>query len=42
MSFFEVHDHAFGSYVLGKAPVKRLATGFDRVEGPGRKDCLVR
>jgi gluconolactonase len=34
MSFFEIHDPAFGAYVLGNAPVKRLATGFDWVEGP--------
>jgi gluconolactonase len=34
MSFFEVHDPAFAAYVLGNAPVKRLATGFDWVEGP--------
>ena len=29
MSFFEVIDPVFGRYVLGNAPVKRLATGFD-------------
>lgn len=34
MSFFEIHDPVFGAYVLGNAPVKRLATGFDWVEGP--------
>jgi gluconolactonase len=44
MSFFEVHDPAFGAYVLGNAPVKRLATGFDWVEGPvwfGDQGCLL-
>ena len=34
MSFFEIHDPAFGAFVLGNASVKRLATGFDWVEGP--------
>ncbi len=34
MSFFEVIDPAFGRFVMGNAPVKRLATGFDWVEGP--------
>jgi gluconolactonase len=34
MSFFEVHDPVFATYVLGNAPVKQLATGFDWVEGP--------
>ncbi|WP_431298624.1 SMP-30/gluconolactonase/LRE family protein [Tabrizicola sp. BL-A-41-H6] len=44
MSFFEVHDPALGAYVLGNAPVKRLATGFDWVEGPvwfGDLGCLL-
>ncbi|MBA4350792.1 MAG: gluconolactonase [Rhodobacter sp.] len=44
MSFFEVHDPLFGAYVLGNAPVKRLATGFDWVEGPvwfGDQQCLL-
>ncbi len=44
MSFFEIHDPAFGAYVLGNAPVKRLATGFDWVEGPvwfGDLGCLL-
>lgn len=44
MSFFEVHDPAFQSFVLGNAPVKRLATGFDWVEGPvwfGDMGCLL-
>lgn len=34
MAFFEVVDPAFGRFVLGNAPVKQLATGFDWVEGP--------
>ncbi len=34
MSFFEVHDPRFASFVIGNAPVKRIATGYDWVEGP--------
>lgn len=44
MSFFEIHDPAFGAFVMGNAPVKRLATGFDWVEGPvwfGDMGCLL-
>ncbi|MEP1961945.1 SMP-30/gluconolactonase/LRE family protein [Tateyamaria sp.] len=44
MSFFEASDPKFGSYVLGNAPVKQLATGFDWVEGPvwfGDAGCLL-
>jgi gluconolactonase len=44
MSFFEIHDPLFGSYVMFNAPVKRLATGFDWVEGPvwlGDQGCLL-
>jgi gluconolactonase len=44
MSFHEIIDPAFGAYVLGNAPVKRLATGFDWVEGPvwfGDANCLL-
>ncbi|MEM9636866.1 MAG: SMP-30/gluconolactonase/LRE family protein [Pseudomonadota bacterium] len=44
MSFFEVHDPVFGRYVMGNAPVKQLATGFDWVEGPawfGDAGCLL-
>ena len=44
MSFFEVSDPAFGRFVMGNAPVKKLATGFDWVEGPvwfGDLDCLL-
>ncbi|MGQ0565343.1 MAG: SMP-30/gluconolactonase/LRE family protein [Gemmobacter sp.] len=44
MSFFEVHDPRFAAYVLGNAPVKRIASGFDWVEGPvwfGDMGCLL-
>ena len=44
MSFFESHDPVFDTYVLGNAPVKQLATGFDWVEGPvwfGDAGCLL-
>lgn len=44
MAFFEIIDPAFGRYVLGNAPVKRIATGFDWVEGPvwfGDAGCLL-
>jgi gluconolactonase len=44
MSCFEVIDPVFATYVLGNAPLKRLATGFDWVEGPvwfGDAGCLL-
>lgn len=44
MSFFEIHDPRFAGYVMGNAPVKQLATGFDWVEGPvwfGDAGCLL-
>lgn len=44
MSFFEIEDPAFGRFVLGNAPVKQIATGFDWVEGPvwfGDAGCLL-
>ncbi|MEM9043584.1 MAG: SMP-30/gluconolactonase/LRE family protein [Pseudomonadota bacterium] len=44
MSFFEAHEPIFNSFVLGNAPVKQLASGFDWVEGPvwfGDADCLL-
>lgn len=44
MPHFEVIDPAFGRFVLGNAPVKQLATGFDWVEGPvwfGDAGCLL-
>ena len=34
MSHFETLDPRFGRFVLGNAPVERLATGFRWVEGP--------
>lgn len=33
MSFFEAIDPSFDHYVLGNAPVKQLATGFDWSKG---------
>lgn len=44
MTFFEALDPAFERFVLGNAPVKQIATGFDWVEGPvwfGDADCLL-
>lgn len=44
MSFFEIIDPVFGTYVLGNAPVKQIVTGFDWVEGPvwfGDANCLL-
>ena len=44
MSFFEVFDPAFKSFVMGNAPVKNLAGGFDWTEGPvwfGDANCLL-
>ncbi|NTF34322.1 SMP-30/gluconolactonase/LRE family protein [Rhizobium skierniewicense] len=44
MSFFEVEDPVFSTFVLGNAPLKKLGTGFDWVEGPvwfGDHDCLL-
>jgi gluconolactonase len=44
MSFYQINDPAFGRYVLGNAPPKKLATGFDWVEGPvwfGDAGCLL-
>ncbi|MGB8814210.1 MAG: SMP-30/gluconolactonase/LRE family protein, partial [Paracoccaceae bacterium] len=44
MPFFETVDPRFGSYVMGNAPVKQLATGFDWAEGPvwfGDAGCLL-
>lgn len=44
MSFFEAVDPAFETFVLGNAPVKQLATGFDWAEGPvwfGDANCLL-
>ena len=44
MSFFEVIDPQFRSFVMDNAPLKQLATGFDWVEGPvwfGDAGCLL-
>ncbi|MEO0729100.1 MAG: SMP-30/gluconolactonase/LRE family protein [Pseudomonadota bacterium] len=44
MSFFESYDPTFDRFVLGNAPVKQIATGFDWVEGPvwfGDLNCLL-
>lgn len=44
MSDFEVFDERFARFFMGNAPVKRLATGFDWVEGPvwfGDMGCLL-
>lgn len=44
MSFTEIIDPVFGSYFMGNAPVKQIATGFDWVEGPvwfGDANCLL-
>ncbi len=44
MDWAESHDSRFDRFVLGNAPLKRLATGFDWVEGPvwfGDADCLL-
>jgi gluconolactonase len=44
MSFYSVEAPQFGRFVLGNAPVKQIATGFDWVEGPvwfGDAGCLL-
>lgn len=44
MSFYQSFDPQFDRYVLGNAPVKQLATGFDWAEGPvwfGDAGCLL-
>ena len=44
MSFFEIVDPAFAAYVIGNAPLKQIATGFDWAEGPvwfGDAGCLL-
>ena len=44
MSFFEALEPQFNGFVLGNAPVRQLATGFDWVEGPvwfGDANCLL-
>ena len=42
--FFEAIQPVFSTYVLGNAPVKQIATGFDWTEGPvwfGDANCLL-
>jgi gluconolactonase len=34
MTFFEAHNPLFKRFILGNAPLQKLATGFDWVEGP--------
>lgn len=44
MSFFHATDPRFRRFVMGNAPLKQLATGFDWVEGPvwfGDANCLL-
>lgn len=44
MTAFEILDPAFGRFVMGNAPLKKLAGGFDWVEGPvwfGDAGCLL-
>lgn len=44
MRDFDIIDPRFGSYVLGNARLKQIATGFDWVEGPvwfGDAECLL-
>lgn len=44
MSFYESYTPEFSTFVLGNAPVKQIATGFDWVEGPvwlGDTNCLL-
>lgn len=44
MSFYEAVDPVFRSYVMGNAPLKKLASGFDWAEGPvwlGDQNCLL-
>ncbi|MGL4309694.1 MAG: SMP-30/gluconolactonase/LRE family protein [Paracoccaceae bacterium] len=44
MAWFEVHDPVFNTFILGNAPLKHLAGGFDWVEGPvwfGDAGCLL-
>ena len=44
MSFFEAAAPVFNTFVMGNAPVKQIATGFDWVEGPvwfGDAGCLL-
>lgn len=44
MSFYQAVDPVFRSFVMGNAPLKKLASGFDWAEGPvwlGDQNCLL-
>ena len=44
MAFYEAFNPKFNTYILGNAPVKKIAEGFDWTEGPvwmGDADCLL-
>lgn len=44
MTFYEAVDPKFNTYILGNAPVKKIAEGFDWAEGPvwmGDANCLL-
>lgn len=44
MTFFDAIEPEFNTYVLGNAPLKQIANGFDWVEGPvwfGDANCLL-
>ena len=44
MSFFEAFEPVFRTYVLGNAPVRQIASGFEWTEGPvwfGDAGCLL-
>ncbi|MFM9973481.1 MAG: SMP-30/gluconolactonase/LRE family protein [Beijerinckiaceae bacterium] len=44
MTFFEAYSSVFKSFVMGNAPLQKLASGFAWVEGPvwfGDADCLL-
>ena len=44
MTYFEAVDPVFDTFVLGNAPLKEIASGFDWVEGPvwfGDLNCLL-
>lgn len=44
MNFFEAYEPVFKSFVIGNAPIKQLAIGYDWTEGPvwfGDANCLL-
>ena len=44
MSFYEISQPVFETYIIDIAPVKKIAEGFDWVEGPvwfGDANCLL-